>query len=63
MPAERKCVSLGGESGLTSSEAGAVQRLGQLLQFLLSLEEYEVPLVLLDEVHLVDQTKYFRLEE
>ena len=46
---------------LTCPEAGAVQRLGQLLQLLLPLEEDEVPLILLYEVHLMNQTKNFGL--
>ena len=49
------------ETRLTCPEAGAVQRLRQLLQLLLPLEEDEVPLILLDEVHLMNQTKNFCL--
>ena len=47
---------------LTCSEAGRVQRLGQLLQFLLPAQENEVSLILLHQVHLVDETENFGLK-
>ena len=46
----------------TCSEAGSVQGLRQLLQFLLSLQENEVSLIFLHQVHLVNETENFGLK-
>ena len=47
---------------LTCSEAGRVQGLRQLLQFLLPLQENKVSLILLHQVHLVNETENFGLK-